>query len=114
MGQGHSIDATRKDTIHLAEGSDLGITVMETTRGYRTAEGPALYLSFYAYWFVGQGRETPSHLWRMFWLAWDRVVHGVAHKWAYVAVSGPRGEASDRYLEDVRDFIALLHDEIVL
>lgn len=114
VGQGQTIGTSRTEGVALDEQRDLEVTVLETTRNYRTQAGPMTYHSFYAYWFVGQGRETPSHLWRMFWLAWDRVVHGVAHKWAYVAVSGARDEGSDAYLEEAGEFLALLHDEIVL
>ena len=51
---------------------------------------------------------------RMFWLAWDRVVHSVAHKWAYVAVSGRREEGSDQYRNLLLDFLPELHKAIVI
>ena len=40
---------------------------------------------------MGKDRETASHLWRMYWMGYDRVVHGVSHRWAYIAMSGDRG-----------------------
>ena len=60
---------------------------------------------YYAYWFVGKDRETPFHLERMFWMAWDRIIHNVAHRWAYIAVAGDRSLSNDDHVEQVRGFI---------
>ncbi|AKJ65104.1 exosortase-associated EpsI family protein [Kiritimatiella glycovorans] len=69
---------------------------------------------YYAYWFAGRGRETASHYARMFWLAWDRVVHGVAHKWAYISVAGVREEDSRDYEEQLKPVIAELYPALTL
>ena len=46
-------------------------------------------LGVFGYWFIGGGRETPSHLKRLAWMAWDRLIHNRADRWAYVSVYIP-------------------------
>jgi hypothetical protein len=113
-GQGHEIRSSRRLTVPLAEDGAIDVMVLRNAANVQTPEGPTEYRTFYAYWFVGQGRETPSHGARMFWLAYDRVVNSVAHKWAYIAVSGRRLDDAEAENELIRDFIATLHREIVL
>ena len=61
--------------------------------------------AYYAYWFVGQDRETPYHMGRMFWLAWDRVMRSKANRWAYIAVYGAREAEGTDYETDIIDFV---------
>ncbi len=114
VGQGHEIRRSRTLDVPLPAGGATKAMVLDCAKSVRLQEGPLEYKSYYAYWFVGNGRETPYHLSRMFWLAWDRVVHSVAHKWAYVSVSGRRDTEGDEYLDRIRDFTGQLHDHIVL
>ncbi len=113
VGQGHQIRSQRRLAVPLSEDS-VDVMVLRNAATVRTSEGPEEYRTFYAYWFVGQGRETPSHGARMFWLAWDRILHSVAHKWAYIAVSGQRLDDVEAENELIREFVAQLHGEIVL
>jgi hypothetical protein len=94
----------------------LKVAVLETVRNYRGADGERKsYNGYYAYWFVGQTRETPSHYARMLWLAWDRVVNSAANKWAYIAVAGNRGEeGSAAYRQEVIDFVQKLYPHLLL
>jgi hypothetical protein len=94
----------------------LKVAVLETVQNYKDSAGvQKAYYGYYAYWFVGQNRETPSHYARMLWLAWDRVVHSVAHKWAYIAVSGDRdSETSDAYKQEIIDFIQKLYPHLLI
>ena len=94
----------------------LKVAVLETIRNYRGADGEhKTYYGYYAYWFVGQGRETPSHYMRMLWLAWDRVVHSISHKWAYIAISGDRiDEKSNAYEQQVTDFVQKLYPHLLI
>ncbi len=94
----------------------LKVAVLETVRNYRGADGEQkTYYGYYAYWFVGQNRETPSHYMRMLWLAWDRVAHSRSHKWAYIAVAGDRGvEKSEAYKQEVVDFIQKLYPHLLI
>ena len=45
--------------------------------------------SLFIYWFVGKDITTPHHWYRILHTDWDRVVHGISHRWAYVIVSAP-------------------------
>lgn len=94
----------------------LKVAVLETVRNYQTPDGEKkAYYGYYAYWFVGQNRETPSHYARMLYLAWDRVVHSVGHKWAYIAVSGNRkDETSKEYEQEVVDFVQKLYPHLLV
>jgi len=70
---------------------------------------------YYAYWFVGKDRETPHHLERMFWMAYDRIVRNVAHRWAYLSVAGIRDVVGGRlYIEEIKDFVRDFYPQISL
>jgi hypothetical protein len=104
-GQGNNLDGEYTLEVPLEGRGPLKVRVIQSSRTYRTAEGPKHYYSYYAYWFVGQDRETPYHLGRMFWLAWDRVVRSTAHRWAYIAVQGEREATGKAYETDLIDFV---------
>jgi hypothetical protein len=72
------------------------------------------YASYYAYWFVGKGRETPYHLQRMIWMATDRIFHNVSHRWAYIAISGGRQTDSEDYQKEMVAFIHDLYPQVML
>ena len=115
VGQGHTITAQKTIKVPMPDRKPMKVEVIETVRNYRTPKGEQkAYYSYYAYWFAGQGRNTHSHLERMFWLAWDRVVHSVAHRWAYIAVSGDREEGSDAYEEEIKEFVRNLYPHLLL
>ncbi len=111
--QGFTMESRRTVDVPIPGREPLKVMVIDTARTWESPSGPTTYRGYYAYWFVGQNRETPYHLTRMFWLAWDRVMHSVAHKWAYISVSGPRDEEG-AYLDEMREFIAGLHPSILL
>lgn len=103
--QGNSLDGEYTLEVPIHGRSPLKIRVIKASREYHTADGPVPFYSYYAYWFVGQDRETPYHLGRMFWLAWDRVVRSTANRWAYIAVSGKREAEGEAYEDDIIDFV---------
>ena len=83
-------------------------------RRWRAPDGrQAEYLSYYAYWFVGKGRETPSHFMRMFWMASDRIFHNRSHRWAYISVSGER-DGKDAYRKEIETFVGGLYPEMTI
>lgn len=41
----------------------------------------------YYYWFMGKDRVTASHMQRIVWNSYDRIVHSVNHRWAYITLS---------------------------
>ncbi len=69
---------------------------------------------YYAYWFVGVDRETPYHLERMIWMAYDRVFKNVSHRWAYIALSGNRDPQSREYEDEIRDFVRDFYPQVML
>lgn len=115
VGQGHRIESIRTLDVPISADHTLKATIILTRRQWSTAQGVVNgQEGYYLYWFVGQGRETYSHWWRMGWLAWDRIVNSVAHKWAYVAVSGHREPGSDSYIREIQSFVPPLYKAIVL
>ncbi len=113
VGQGNTIMDEHVIEVPMEGRKPLKVAVIEAERVYNTAEGPQTYFSYYAYWFVGQDRETPSHYARMLWLGWDRVVRSVAHRWAYIAVSGKREVEGREYEAEIIDFVQTVYPSIV-
>lgn len=115
IGQGHRIETRTTMDVPLGDGQNLKIALIKTRRQWETGQGTIQGAEgYFAYWFVGQNRETYSHWLRMGYLAWDRVVNSVAHKWAYVALAGRRDPGSDLWERKLRNFVPLLHRAIVL
>lgn len=112
-GQGNTLDDEYTLIVPMDGRDPLKMRVIKTSRIYKTAEGPKPYYSYYAYWFVGQDRETPYHLGRMFWLAWDRIVRSSANRWAYISVSGTREEEGAGYEMDLVDFVQQVYPTIL-
>lgn len=113
VGQGHSIVSTEYMKVPMTDREPLKVCILETVRNYRGPDGERkAHHGYYAYWFVGQDRETPSHYTRMFWLAWDRVVRSVAHRWAYIAVSGDRENDSNTYRQEIINFVDKLYPHL--
>jgi len=112
-GQGNTIDGEYNLKVPLEGRDPLKIRVIKASRIFHTEEGEVPYFSYYAYWFVGQDRETPSHYARMFWLAWDRVVRSKANRWAYIAVSGKREGEGAEYEADLIDFVQQVYPHIL-
>lgn len=105
-GQGQKITNSRVVEVPIEGRDPLKVKVLELTQTWKGARGTEQTAGrYYAYWFVGKGRETASHYERMYFMAADRVLHNVAHRWAYVSVGGDREFESDAYLDEVRDFV---------
>jgi hypothetical protein len=112
-GQGNAIMNEHTIAVPMEGRKPLKVAVIETERLYTTEEGAQTYYGYYAYWFVGQDRETPSHYARMFWLGWDRVVRSVSHRWAYIAVSGEREAEGREYEQEITDFVQIIYPPIL-
>ena len=112
-GQGNSLDGEYDLEVPIEGRDPLTVRVIKTSRTRRTAEGQVPYYSYYAYWFVGQDRETPSHYSRMFWIAWDRVVRSTANRWAYIAVQGEREAEGSEYEKDIIDFVQNVYPHVL-
>ncbi len=114
VGQGLTITNRTVIPVTLPDGESIRLMIIEYERSFSTPDGPRMVHGYYSYWFIGVGRETHSHWARMFWLAWDRVLNSVAHRWAYVSISGMRDPATADYQQTLRDFVSGLHGELVL
>ncbi|MCF7818894.1 MAG: EpsI family protein [Kiritimatiellales bacterium] len=114
VGQGNTIVNEHTMEVPMEGRAPLKVAVIEAERLYNTPDGPQNYLSYYAYWFVGQDRETPSHYARMFWLGWDRVVRSVSHRWAYIAVSGKREAKGREYEKEIAAFVQEVYPPLLV
>ena len=116
VGQGQEIVKTFMLDVPFEGRKPLKIMVLDLIRrGHAGGEGQLYEIpSYYAYWFVGKGRETPYHVQRMVWMATDRILHNRSHRWAYIAVAGTRQPPSDRYTKQVAEFVKNLYPQILV
>ncbi len=111
-GQGQTIIREWPHQVELPGREPLNVMVLDMVRRWTDLDGqPREYNFYYAYWFVGQDRETHSHYQRMFWMGWDRIIHNVAHRWAYVAVSGSR---EGDYTSEIDYFLQNIYPPMIL
>lgn len=114
VGQGNEIVDSDVQAVPIAGREPLDVMVLDMLRRWRSPDGRQNeYPSYYAYWFVGKGRETPSHFMRMFWMASDRIFHNRSHRWAYISVSGER-DAKSAYREEISSFVGELYPAMTL
>lgn len=115
VGQGNEIVRQFVTDVPLEGRKPLQVMTLEMLRRGTMVDGRSYEAAtYYAYWFVGKGRETPHHVQRMIWMATDRIFHNVSHRWAYISVAGSRAAGSQAYEQVVRSFIRDLYAEIVL
>lgn len=107
VGQGWTILQEQPMSVLLPDGRKQRVRVLTLSRrvGGRTLTG------YFVYWFVGRDKTTDDHLKRILYTSWDRLAHGVNHRWAYVIVSGlipgeldPQGPAAQRTLGHLLEF----------
>lgn len=114
-GQGSTITNSVPMEIKL-EGREkpLPVRVLELERTVGGPDGKNMQIStFYVYWFVGQDRETNDHIKRMYYMAADRILRNVAHRWAYISVSGAHMNFPDNdYLPYVTELIQEAYPQI--
>lgn len=115
-GYGSEIAASHVIEVPLAGRGPLDVRILDLLHNVRVQGIPRSYGSYYAYWFVGKGRETPNHLGRMFWMAADRVLHNRSHRWAYISISGrrPLDDPESRYEGEISEFIAAAYPQMVV
>lgn len=107
--QGYTIEGSRVIDVPLDGRPPLKVMLLDLRR---TGDGPVVR-SAYAYWFVGIGRETHSHLSRLWWMAVDRTFSNVMQRWAYVAVAVERDTEAQEHVKQLVECIAELHPQIV-
>ena len=114
VGGGQEIVATHTRRIVLPDGHVVRVTVLDLLWRGQAKDGRTLSRErYFAYWFVGPHHETASHWVRMFWMGMERILGGVTHRWAYVNISGPRGEQAPDYLATLDRFIADFYPQVV-
>lgn len=114
-GQGNVIVDDRTMEVPIPGRKPLDVMVLDLLESRKMAGGDRVSTaSYFAYWFVGKGRETPSHLQRMLWMATDRIFHNVSHRWAYISVAGLREADSEAYKGEVKAFVSELYPQMVL
>ena len=83
VGQGWAIQKEETIPITLAE---RGVQKVRKLTLVKTEDGQQI-VGYFIYWFIGKDKTTDDHLERIFLTSWDRIVHRVNHRWAYVIVS---------------------------
>lgn len=107
--QGWTVKTATVVPVTLKNGHVLRVTDLLLDREVEIREGKRIHLqSHYLYWFVGKNVATPSHWTRVLLTSWDRVVHHVNHRWAYVIVNGfiTNPEHPEQTLDSLKKFIA--------
>jgi hypothetical protein len=82
-GQGWAIQQEETIPIALADGREQKVRKLTLVR---TQDGVQI-VGYFIYWFIGKDKTTDDHIERIFLTSWDRIVHRVNHRWAYVIVS---------------------------
>lgn len=113
VGQGTEIIGSEVIDVEMAGRDPLGVKVLNLNHVV-PGNPPRVFGSYYAYWFVGNNRETPHHIERMMWMATDRIFHNVAHRWAYIAVSGNRDLKTSDHEVQAAEVIRDLYPQIAL
>ncbi|MEO0453990.1 MAG: exosortase-associated EpsI family protein [Verrucomicrobiota bacterium] len=120
-GQGWTIKSVRTHEIKVPGYESMEVTDLSLERPYTTDSGERIRISqHYFYWFVGQNAITPHNWERIFLTSWDRVVHRVNHRWAYVTVSSmvteglqPFGKNSEETVETLKAFTSIIAPKIL-
>jgi len=107
-GQGYRITGSRVVEIPVQTGSNVKVMLLDLTR----EDALQKEYSLYAYWFIGNKRETPHHRWRLFWTAYDGIFHGASQRWAYIAIMTRRKDQVANYEEELQRFISELYPVI--
>jgi Protein of unknown function (DUF3485) len=120
--QGWTKKTSQVIPIKLNDGRTLEVMKLVISRPVEVQPGVRKELtSLFIYWFIGKDITTPHHWYRILHTDWDRVVHGISHRWAYVIVSAPvldgfvpGGKNQDQTLEALKTFIGEVAPEIMI
>ncbi len=114
-GQGSNLVGSHVIDVPIEGRDPLQVMVLELEYQGQNEHGQTVKGgSYYAYWFVGKDRETPYHHMRMFWMAADRVMRNVSHRWAYISVNGQRNLESDDHQDEIRQIVAELYPSMAV
>jgi hypothetical protein len=86
-GQGWSLDGSEVVDVDVGDGRQLKVRDLTISGMFNGADGkPIRRRAHYVYWFTGTDITTASHVERIWHSAWDAMVHGKTHRWAYTSV----------------------------
>lgn len=119
--QGWNLRSGNVIEVPLKDGKKLDVMKLIISRPIEIQPGVRKELtSVFLYWFVGKNMTTPYHWLRLAHTNWDRVVHNINHRWAYVIVSAPvtdgfvpGGKNQEQTLNMLKEFIATIEPEVV-
>ncbi len=119
--QGWNLKTGEAMPITLENGQTLDVMRLIISRPVEVRPGVQKELtSIFMYWFVGKNMTTPYHWMRLAHANWDKVVHNVNHRWAYVIVSAPvlegftpNGKNQEQTMEMLKSFVAEVAPEIM-
>lgn len=120
--QGWTKKTSQAIPIKLADGRTLEVMKLVISRPVEVQPGVRKELtSLFLYWFIGKDVTTPHHWYRILHTDWDRVVHGVSHRWAYVIVSAPvldgfvpGAKNQEQTLDSLKKFIGEIAPDIIV
>lgn len=120
--QGWTKKSSQAIPVQLDDGRTLEVMKLVISRPVEVQPGVRKELtSLFLYWFIGKDITTPHHWYRILHTDWDRVVHGVSHRWAYVIVSAPvldgfvpGGKNQEQTLAMLKEFIGEVAPEIMV
>jgi len=120
--QGWTKKSSEVIPVKLNDGRTLRVMKLVISRPVEVQPGVRKELtSLFLYWFIGKDVTTPHHWYRILHTDWDRVVHGVSHRWAYAVVTAPVLEGfapgaknQEQTLDSLRQFIGKVAPEIML
>jgi hypothetical protein len=73
-------------------------------------------VGYFIYWFIGKDKTTDDHIERIILTSWDRIVHRVNHRWAYVIVNSilpPQAKVTDQErLKVISDLVSFTRELI--
>ncbi len=119
--QGWNLKAGEAMPITLDNGQTLDVMRLIISKPVEIRPGVQKELtSIFLYWFVGKNMTTPYHWMRLAHANWDKVVHNVNHRWAYVIVSAPvlegfsaTGKNQEETEKMLKSFVAEVAPEIM-
>ena len=120
--QGWTKKTSQPIPVKLDDGRTLEVMKLVISRPVEVQPGVRKELtSLFLYWFVGKNVTTPYHWYRILHTDWDRVVHGVSHRWAYVIVSAPvldgfvsGAKNQEQTLDSLKQFIGEIAPKIIV
>jgi hypothetical protein len=119
--QGWNLKVGASVPITLDDGRTLDVMRLIISKPVEIRPGVTKELtSIFLYWFVGKNMTTPYHWMRLAHTNWDKVVHNVNHRWAYVIVSAPvlegfapNGKNQEQTMKMLESFVGEIAPEIM-